>query len=394
MGFGQARNSGGGLYFMKFNLDLLYDRIGKSYGQDHDTIRLANNLVFTLGVGLAFLFVLGTVALSKGNKVLAYADYSAFSCLSLLLLYLYFSKKVQATIFIGVSFTAAFYFFLLVYGGINKTAFVWYYTFPLYACFCLGSKKGFLLSLLLGILAGAYFVGDSYFPQAAQYGFDFQLRFIASYLVVSFFAFVAERLRENEQQKLQETQKILEEKVLKRTQKLTERNEELKRVSTIDSLTGIYNRLKLDEILKYEIQQAERYQGQLSLIMIDIDHFKRINDNFGHLTGDKILLQFTQVIKEGIRSVDSFGRWGGEEFMLICPSIDIENAFALAEKTRLKVQDYPFAEVGHLTASLGVTCYQRQDDEISLIKRADIALYRAKETRNSSADCSDTVSGF
>lgn len=367
---------------MDINLNSFYENIEKKFGSEIEEVRLITILIFTLGLGQIVLFIMGTCAIISGYKTLAYADYTALIILFLIQLYFYISKKLKETILLGVSFTALFFFFLFIYGGVNKTGFIWLYTFPLYSCFSLGSKKGVLLSLSLALLAIIYFVFDDFFPLMSQYGDDLKLRFIFSYLIVSLFSFAGEFLREGGQRSLQETQKILEQKVVERTIKLTEKNLELEIASTTDSLTGVYNRLKLDHVLSYEVQQALRYQGDLSLIIIDIDYFKRVNDEFGHVAGDKVLVHFSELIVANIRSVDSFGRWGGEEFLLICPSISQLNALKLAEKIRLCIQEHGFEDIGNLTASFGIASYHQGVNEITLIKQADEALYKAKKSRN------------
>ncbi|MBF0506566.1 MAG: diguanylate cyclase, partial [Nitrospirae bacterium] len=101
-----------------------------------------------------------------------------------------------------------------------------------------------------------------------------------------------------------------------------------------DPLTGIYNRLQFNELLAAEIQRSRRYKTPLSLIMFDIDRFKKINDRCGHKTGDRVLVEMSSLVSENIRGPDIFARWGGEEFMIVVPNTGLENAFALAEKLR------------------------------------------------------------
>ena len=154
-------------------------------------------------------------------------------------------------------------------------------------------------------------------------------------------------------------------------------------ISVTDKLTGVFNRRKLDEILHLEIEKAKRYENTLSLIIIDIDHFKRVNDTYGHQTGDSVLRSASQILQTNIRKIDFLGRFGGEEFLIICPETGKEGAMSLAEDMRKRIEEYEFPTVKHITISLGVATYSGNDDEESLIKRCDAALYQAKgEGRN------------
>ncbi len=160
---------------------------------------------------------------------------------------------------------------------------------------------------------------------------------------------------------------------------------ELEKLSSIDKLTGIMNRRKLDESLDYHVNVAKRYKKNLSLIIIDIDNFKIVNDKYGHQMGDKVLFEVTKIISSKIRKIDIFGRFGGEEFLLICPETDEKQAFHLAEKLRIEIANYNFDKIGQKTISLGISQFHSDDSAQTLIKKADIALYESKNNgRNQS----------
>ncbi len=152
----------------------------------------------------------------------------------------------------------------------------------------------------------------------------------------------------------------------------------LERQATIDSLTGIFNRLKFNEVFDREIQEALRYKQPLSLIMFDIDHFKSINDTYGHLMGDTVLKEVARLITASIRSVDIFSRWGGEEFMILSPNNELKSAQQLTEKLRVQIEKHDFSCPCKMTCSFGVTQFRENDTADSFIKRVDDALYRAK----------------
>lgn len=154
---------------------------------------------------------------------------------------------------------------------------------------------------------------------------------------------------------------------------------ELEKLASIDQLTGIYNRRMIEEFLEIEIDVAKRHEYDLSLIMIDIDFFKTVNDNHGHQIGDQVLNQVAKTISNNLRKSDIFGRYGGEEFLIICVDTNSKDAFTLSEKLRLVVGSHKFDDIGYKTISLGVTNLKIADTAETFIKRVDLALYKAKE---------------
>lgn len=152
---------------------------------------------------------------------------------------------------------------------------------------------------------------------------------------------------------------------------------ELKKISTIDSLTKIYNRRYFDAKLKEEIESATRYNFTFSLIMFDIDHFKKINDEYGHDAGDKVLIEYSKLTSKTIREGDIFCHIGGEEFMIILPYTDGEKARKIAEKLRSKIENYK--KIVPVTMSFGVSEFIEGETRDHIYKRVDDALYEAKE---------------
>jgi diguanylate cyclase (GGDEF)-like protein len=147
--------------------------------------------------------------------------------------------------------------------------------------------------------------------------------------------------------------------------------------ASTDLLTGAYNRYRFTELFEIELQRVMRYGGGLALIMFDIDHFKSINDKFGHITGDMVLKEIAQLVRALIRANDVLVRWGGEEFMILVPHTGDE-ATDLAEKLCVAVESHQFPQVPAVTASFGVSAYARGDTLETLYARTDEALYRAK----------------
>lgn len=187
--------------------------------------------------------------------------------------------------------------------------------------------------------------------------------------------------------KLRENVDRLEDRVKERTVELEKAGEALHRANrlleqqaTTDSLTGIYNRLKFDDMLIKEIGRATRHHFPLSLIMFDIDNFKAINDSHGHHVGDKVLRQLTARIGTKLRKHDYFARWGGEEFMILLTHNTIETAALFAEHLRAEIEAFRIPDLQGVTCSFGVTQLNDDDDIFSLTKRADDALYKAKSS--------------
>lgn len=156
--------------------------------------------------------------------------------------------------------------------------------------------------------------------------------------------------------------------------------EELESLSFIDPLTQLNNRRKLLEWIHEYHKQYERYNEPYSLIMVDIDHFKEVNDTFGHPIGDSVLEEFARIIQSNIRKSDHTGRWGGEEFMIVLPKTTAVQASHLAESLCYEVSSYPFETVGTKTASFGIAQIQEGESVELLLERVDDALYRAKES--------------
>jgi diguanylate cyclase (GGDEF)-like protein/PAS domain S-box-containing protein len=167
--------------------------------------------------------------------------------------------------------------------------------------------------------------------------------------------------------------KRLESELLKANRKLAEQ-------ARIDELTGIYNRRMFCELMQAELARSCRYGTPVSLIMFDIDRFKKINDTLGHNTGDHVLQELTRLVSGRLRTHDIFGRWGGEEFMVLVPKNDVQQATQLAEILRELIAWHDFGDGLRVTASFGVSCHVCEESPEILVERADAALYQAKNS--------------
>lgn len=155
---------------------------------------------------------------------------------------------------------------------------------------------------------------------------------------------------------------------------------EVHRLSITDPLTGIYNRLHFNKVYSTEQQRSLRTQNSHALILFDIDHFKSVNDTYGHVTGDQVLIKIASIVQETIRNIDILARWGGEEFIVMALNVDLDSAVQLAERIREEIDDYKFDRVSHITCSFGVSMINWDESITSATESVDKALYEAKES--------------
>lgn len=167
-------------------------------------------------------------------------------------------------------------------------------------------------------------------------------------------------------------------KKLHYTNELEDEKKYLSILSSTDYLTKLLNRKEIDKVLARKENLFYRYKDVFSIIILDIDNFKEVNDNHGHLVGDNILIEIANILTKFTRETDLVGRWGGEEFMIICPQTNKEEVLVLAEHLRRNIEEHQFAIVGKKTASFGVTVYKEELSITNLISQADEALYVSK----------------
>jgi diguanylate cyclase (GGDEF)-like protein len=255
-------------------------------------------------------------------------------------------------------------FYLVISGGVSSTGPLWIYIFPPVALFFGGMRTGLRnLGLFIVIMSVILFYPDNQLL-FCSYSDEFKSRLIYSFLTVSFLFCCYEYSR-------QRSLKIL--------QKLNQRFE---RQARLDPLSGLQNRRGMLEKLEYEQQRSKRSQKSITLMMCDIDHFKRINDQRGHETGDLVIKQIAQLFEQGLRAQDTVARWGGEEFLFMLPETDQKQAYILAEKLRNKIANTLFCQPQkelNITVSIGIYQLKATDTIDQAIGHADDNLYRAKD---------------
>ena len=256
---------------------------------------------------------------------------------------------------------AAFLLFLIDLNQAQNFSLIWVFFFPIFAMTINGSKTGLrytLVFITLLLLLAYNHIGHWQSGLWNELSF---IRLMAASLILTFIIYLNEVSLNNA--KLQAKSAL----------------EELQTLSTTDELTGIFNRRHINDTLGKAIQNAERYNAPLTLTLFDIDDFKKINDQYGHIIGDKILNEMVEKIQKNIRSTDSCRRWGGEEFLIILPHETRESAIQFCEKIRTTVEEMRFSEPSiQITCSFGIAQLQKSMAAEELIDQADQALYIAK----------------
>lgn len=166
--------------------------------------------------------------------------------------------------------------------------------------------------------------------------------------------------------------------IISANEALVQSHDLLERLATTDVLTGLHNRRHFEKVAAVEMARSQRYGQPLSLIVLDIDHFKAINDRFGHPGGDRVLTEISTLVRRILRTSDTIARWGGEEFAILTPQCHGAEAAKVAEKLRAAIASGTFDGVGQVTSSFGVAAFVAGESLETWVKRADLALYEAK----------------
>lgn len=198
-------------------------------------------------------------------------------------------------------------------------------------------------------------------------------------LMPSILAIPSRTILSEQNEQLRLAQENLEQANSTLEQKVKQRTALLEKLATTDQLTQIKNRRTILEMLENEFQRTERYQRGLSLLMLDIDNFKAVNDTFGHLEGDNVLVKVADIISDTCRRTDAVGRYGGEEFLIVLPETTLEEAAEMAERFRIAIALGKTQNGTQVTCSIGVSTLKEEKTVLDLIKKSDDRLYIAKE---------------
>ncbi len=312
--------------------------------------------------GMFFLSLFGINAIFQKLPVLAAVIFAliSFTALSLWLMHRHNNIKIgQNGITVAVSFMTVY---LIYTGGYNGTGSLWGFPAILVIVILQGFKKSlFLLPVLFITVALIFTIHPT---EAMIYESAYQIRYLGSMAVISILIMIYEYRR------------------VRAEQQIIEMNQKLHETSLKDALTGLLNRRAAESELQKQFAKFQRHQTPLSVVMLDIDHFKNINDTLGHSAGDKVLIEVAKTLSEFSRVEDSVARWGGEEFLIILPNSNLYEATQTAEKMLKHLRNMTFSDLNiedPVTASFGVQNLMPTQDLESLLKAVDKKLYRAKE---------------
>ena len=274
-------------------------------------------------------------------------------------------KKTNKIFYVSVAttFTLTFVILSLLHlTNHDNYSLIWITVIPPAAFYLLGKKYGLIYTVGFFVYVFVYIIFN--FKKWEANGFQMSAIFnifIASFAIVYIIMYF-----EISKQEAYDSMK--------------EKNKELALLSRMDRLTGIFNRYKLDEMLEKEFLKAKSTNVVFTLIIADLDFFKKMNDTYGHIKGDQILKKTAKILQRNIRDKDILGRWGGEEFLIICPDTKREEAYIIAERIRKNIETYSFDGIKNLTISIGLSEFQASDGINSVLRRADKALYKAKDS--------------
>lgn len=256
------------------------------------------------------------------------------------------------------------FLYLTASGGESNTGPLWFYVFPPIGFYVMGLKLGLRLSIgaIMAILIIFLFPGLPFIT--TDYNLDFKIRFISTLSFVTACAYVLDDSRRTARDELIAMASLYE------------------HAARTDELTTLSNRRDMKECIDKELYRNQRSNSYFSIILMDIDHFKRVNDTYGHDTGDEVLKDFSALLKHLSRKVDVVSRWGGEEFLMLLPDTSLIQALAMAERLRSEVECYTFSyklTPIPITMSAGVCAVNQHTNIDSLLKHADVNLYEAKQ---------------
>lgn len=340
---------------MRWNQFITHNGLFTSEHREYRRVSLINSLLLFMVV-LSFLALLN--GLISGLYAVAVIDIVGAVFSILLLWYFHKTNQVQKVSVLLVLMIALLLLFFIHVMGHQNYALYWITVVPPISYFLLGLKYG-------NIATGAFFcvVLAAILLQYENWvGFE---RGAVTNIVFASASLIA--MVRYYKRSIEEAGAALEQK-----------NAALDHLAKTDNLTGLSNRMELDRVLKQEVLRSERSGHALSIMMADLDRFKRINDQFGHMLGDEIIVDTARLLVQSCRQTDILGRWGGEEFLIICPDTDRENAVHLAERIRKNIEKHVFTQGLRICVSIGIAEYQNGDTPMTLVKRADDAMYEAK----------------
>lgn len=313
---------------------------------------------------ILFLGAFGTLSIFQNNHILGATCLTGSALNIINLIYLHISGKYRVACLIIVILMIGLTVYLVCSGGSNNTGPLWVYVMPILIFYVLELRNGLITLIFLeSVIAVILLLPDNPLL-STTYSSDFTIRFLASLFAVSILSFAFEFTRQDWQKEIINLNRLLEE------------------ASRTDELTGVTNRRDMNEKLVEEIARFKQNNRPFSLIMGDIDHFKRINDTYGHDCGDTVLKEITNLMVTMTKEQDKVSRWGGEEFLFMLPETPLEKGRFVAERLRKEIEnltiEYDNKSV-QVTMSFGIVEYNGSQNLPECLKEADTKLYISKQ---------------
>jgi len=345
---------------LEHNINVILDYLKNGfYSSNNYETTLKIYLIYTFStIALLIFLVMGTNCLLTENSLLGIILLSGTTLFFLNILYLKFTNNYTVSAYIVLYFLFVLMLVLTYTGGVSHTGPLWSFVLPPVVLFIHGLKRGVTeLTIFLILILGILFIKDGVFYESL-YEYTFKVRFIIIFIVVVFLSSLYQYTREISMKHMQKMQKDLE-FFLRR-----------------DPLTGLYNRRGYD----YNISNIEK-ASYGAILMCDIDHFKKVNDSYGHDAGDYVLQAIAEMIRENIRVEDLSVRWGGEEFFIFLSEVTLSEAYIISEKLRKKIEhtSIPYNnQLIDVTMSIGISVVEKNIPLNEAIKNADSAMYLSK----------------
>jgi len=314
-------------------------------------------------VGMTITFIMATSALLQGNWPLVVVLYIASSIFLIGLIAQKYAKNTSLAARVVLYSLVALLLYLVHTGGVEGTGPLWIYILAPVSYFIHGLKRGTFDNLMFAAIVSVLLFYPSDVLLHVNYSFEFKTRLILSYLTVAFLSGYYEHTRFQ---------------AFKHTLEISRKFEQL---AKIDPLTGLSNRRDALEKVDYELNRSTRTKEPLGILLCDIDHFKQVNDEYGHHVGDDVLVALAKFLINESRAMDIIARWGGEEFLIVLPQTDIAHSALYAEKLLAKLRDFEIKSGKHTlkcTMSVGISQFEKKSTIEHTLKQADDALYRAK----------------
>lgn len=346
-----------------FYLTMQSDWWHKFIDTTHDVELKRRTYVFLMAsyVGSLIIIMLGIKDLSVGDNQLLVILFGSAGAILLNALYYHRTKNIAFCAAFGTLLVCLFTIFLVLNGGYKNTALYWVFPFPMVIYILMGYKAGLLiLFVLYSIFGFLLFEPDL---AADLYRQEEKTRFLASLFTIVVIGFIGEYFRTRSHEELSHL------------------NVEKQKLANTDSLTGLPNRRFLESVYYPQISQHASDYLPMSIVMTDIDYFKKINDNYGHDFGDKVLQKVAEIFRSSLRKTDLAARTGGEEFVIFLPNAQLSQGIKIAEKVRKAIEQATFefdSNAVKVTSSFGVATALNEDEIKQGVSQADERLYEAK----------------